>query len=96
MKDRAYYYGRFQIISGAWQPCQAESAPRSKLPLTIAAIASAQRSVARGRLMAAVAQTILCLITHPFFEDDKMENIGNVSFWLFKFLPINIHDPIDS
>jgi hypothetical protein len=46
--------------------------------------------------MAAVAQTILCLIIHPFFEDDKMENIGNVSFWLFKFLPINIHDPTDS
>ena len=24
-------------------------------------------------LMAAVARTILCLIIHPFFEDDKME-----------------------
>jgi ABC-type multidrug transport system permease subunit len=35
--------------------------------------------------MAAAAQTILCLIIHPFFEDDKMENIGNGSFWLSSF-----------
>lgn len=44
-----------------------------KTSSTVAAIASTQRSVARGRLVAAVARTILCLIIHPFFEDDKME-----------------------